>query len=93
MSRAADAIAVKRCDGQGHVAAVASTGNTDAASVQLWLRADPVEQSVDVFVRVFAQKSVIEHRECLAEAGRSAHVRKNQGDSQLVQKVILPSQK
>ena len=56
------------------------------------LRFDPVEQRTDVFVRIFAQKSVIEFQKRLAKAGRAADVRINNRHAQLIQIVIAAAE-
>ena len=68
---ATDAIAVKSGNGQGHVTAVTSAGDGDAVRIQLGLSADPIEKRVDVFVGVFAQKTIIQKRERLCRSPSS----------------------
>ena len=57
--RAADPVAVKCRDRQRHVPAVASAGHCNPLAVQPLLRRYPVEQGVDVLVRIFALESVV----------------------------------
>jgi len=58
VDRAANAIAVKGCDGQRHVAAVAAAGHANTGGIEFALRGDPVEQRVDVLVGVFAKEAI-----------------------------------
>ena len=84
VDRAADAVAVKGRNRQRHVAAVAAAGHRNSIGIQVGPRGDPVEERVDVLVRVVAMEPIVQQRKCFSVAGRAAHVGKNQCDPQLV---------
>src|SRR5437879_1689604 len=71
------------------MASVAATRHQDVVPVEIWSRADPLEQGPDVAVRALALHAVVELHERLPEAGRAPDVRKNERDPQLLEEVVV----
>ena len=92
VDRAANAIAVKGRDGQGHVTAVAASHHTDAGGVEPGLCGNPVKECIDVLVGVFAKEAVVQEGKGFAVAGGAADVRIDKRDSEFIQKIVVATE-
>ena len=90
--RTADGPVITRGRDERHVTAVAAARHEHVVGVEVRSRADPLEQGSDVSVRPLPQGAVVELHERLPEAGRAPDVRKNQGDPQLLDVVVVAAQ-
>ena len=88
-----NSIGVIRRHRQSHESAIRTASHHDAPGVETLACADPVEQGRDVLVGIFALKAVVEFQECFSIARRSADIREDDRAAELVDEIIVPSQK
>src|SRR5579864_3857435 len=91
--RGANTIRVIACNGQSHESAVGTSGHHYAIGIEIGPCFDPVEQCGNIFVGIFTLKSVVELQEIFSVTGRAAYIRKNDGATELVDKVIVAPEK
>ena len=90
---AGDSVVVVHSASEGHVTAIASTGDHDSRCVEILGVGNPIKQSADILHRIEPFQPVVHGHKRLTVSYTATHVGKQDGATQFIQEIIVPTQK